>query len=152
MWRSWLQLVTGMPKIKAIINPHWFIVAVTHSWSTVVTHHHWFLHQSTHISRYMVIFPITDRFSKSTHFITLPKLPSAFETAQFLHMFHLYGIPCDIVSDRGPQLHCWSFSSSLTSSFHSQSNGQAERCNQELEAALRCVNENNPSTWCQHLS
>lgn len=30
-------------------------------------------------------------------------------------------------------------------------NGQTERCNQELESDLRCVSENNPATWSQHL-
>lgn len=52
-----------------------------------------------------VILTIIDRFSKSAHFVPLPKLPSALETANLLiqHVFRLHGLPQDIVSDRGPQ-------------------------------------------------
>lgn len=52
-----------------------------------------------------VIPTVVDRFSKAVHFIPLPKLPSAKETAQtvFSHVFILHGLPSDVVSDRGPQ-------------------------------------------------
>lgn len=52
-----------------------------------------------------VVLTIVDRFSKMVHFVPLPKLPSAKETAQLvlLHVFHLHGLPVDVVSDRGPQ-------------------------------------------------
>ena len=52
-----------------------------------------------------VILTIIDRFSKSVRYVPLPKLPSAFDTANLLinHVFKLHGIPMDIVSDRGPQ-------------------------------------------------
>lgn len=48
---------------------------------------------------------MVDRFSKAAHFIALPKLPSAKETADtlFSHVFRIHGIPADIVSDWGPQ-------------------------------------------------
>ena len=48
-----------------------------------------------------VILVIVDLFSKAAHFLPLPKLPSACETAQ--HVFRLHGLPLDIVSDGGPQ-------------------------------------------------
>lgn len=46
-----------------------------------------------------------DRFSKEVHFVALPMLPSAQETAELFvnHVFWLHGIPTNIVSDRGPQ-------------------------------------------------
>ena len=108
------------------------------------------------------ILTIVDRFSKSAHFVALPKLPSALETSQLLsvHVFRLHGIPSDIVSDRGPQFtsrvrkeFCQSLgaSVSLTSGYHPQSNGQTERTNQDLESALRCIVDRNPSTWSSHL-
>lgn len=79
------------------------------------------------------------------NFVALPKLPSAQETADLLalHVFRLHGIPADIVSDRGPQFfsQVWkAFCSalgatvSLSSGHHSQTNGQAERANQDLES------------------
>ncbi len=51
------------------------------------------------------ILVVADRFSKAARFIPLPKLPSAKETAELLmnHVFRVFGIPLDIVSDRGPQ-------------------------------------------------
>lgn len=51
------------------------------------------------------ILTIVDRFSTTVHFVPLPKLPTALETANLLitHVFRLHGIPLDIVSDWGPQ-------------------------------------------------
>ncbi|KAK2908400.1 hypothetical protein Q8A73_009473 [Channa argus] len=104
------------------------------------------------------ILTIIDRFSKAVHFVPLPKLPTATETAELLnqHVLRLHGIPRDIVSDRGPQFvsqvwkaFCKALGAtvSLSSGFHPQSNGQTERANQSLETALRCVTSSNPATW-----
>lgn len=51
-----------------------------------------------------VILSVVDRFSKMTHFVPLPKRPSA-KTAQLilLHVFRLHGIWVYVVSDWGPQ-------------------------------------------------
>ncbi|KAJ8282532.1 hypothetical protein COCON_G00050510, partial [Conger conger] len=109
-----------------------------------------------------IILTIVDRFSKAVHFVALPKLPSALETAKLLtsHVFRLHGIPLDIVSDRGPQFvsHVWQqfchalgAQVSLSTGFHPQTNGQCERGNQDLESALRCVAARNPSAWSSHL-
>lgn len=40
---------------------------------------------------------------------------------------------------------------SLSSGFHPQANGQMEQTNQELEADLLCVLAKNPTTWGSHL-
>lgn len=73
----------------------------------------------------------------------------------------LHGIPADIVSDCGPQFisqvwkaFCDSLGEkiSLTSGYHPQSNGQTERLNQELVAALRCICIHDPSQWASQLS
>uniref|UniRef100_A0A3B3E207 Gypsy retrotransposon integrase-like protein 1 n=1 Tax=Oryzias melastigma TaxID=30732 RepID=A0A3B3E207_ORYME len=108
------------------------------------------------------ILTIVDRFSKSVHFVPLPRLPSAFETANHLvqHVFRFYGLPQDIVSDRGPQFisRVWKAfcraigaTTSLSSGYHPQTNGQTERANQDLEAVLRCVTANHPASWSTHL-
>ena len=108
------------------------------------------------------ILTVIDRFSKAAHFVALPKLPSARETADLLvlHVLRLHGIPSDIVSDRGPQFisQVWrAFCSalgatvSLSSGYHPQTNGQAERANQEMEATLRCLVSDRPSTWSSQL-
>uniref|UniRef100_A0A8C7XNK1 Integrase catalytic domain-containing protein n=1 Tax=Oryzias sinensis TaxID=183150 RepID=A0A8C7XNK1_9TELE len=109
-----------------------------------------------------VILTVIDRFSKMAHFIPLPQLPTATDTADIMvnHVFRHHGIPMDIVSDRGPQFisqvwkaFCTALGAtvSLTSGYHPQSNGQAERANQELEAALRCLAAQNQQDWSLHL-
>ncbi|KAL2083807.1 hypothetical protein ACEWY4_021580 [Coilia grayii] len=108
------------------------------------------------------IFTVVDRFSKSVHFIPLPKLPSAKGTANLMvtHVFKLHGLPVEVVSDRGPQFtsrfwqaFCKMLGASVcvSSGFHPQSNGQTERANQLLETVLRCLASQNPSTWSQQL-
>ncbi|KAI5086375.1 hypothetical protein C0J45_23376, partial [Silurus meridionalis] len=108
------------------------------------------------------ILSVTYRFSKMAHFIPLPKLPSAKETAQLLlqHVFRLHGLPSIIVSDRGPQstANFWKefcrllgISVSLSSGFHPQTNGQAERLNQDLETALRILCTDDNASWASQL-
>lgn len=96
------------------------------------------------------------------HFIPLPKLPSAKETAEAMlsNVFHIHGFPKDIVSDHGPQfiLQFWKAfcgllgaTVSLSSGYHPESNGQTERVNQELEVMLRCLASHNPATWSKNI-
>ena len=90
-----------------------------------------------------VILTIVDCFSKSAHFVALPKLSSTKETAQLLvqHVFRLHGLPLDVTSDRGPQFTSAFWKAfctlmgvrpQLSSGFPPQTNGQTERLNQEL--------------------
>ncbi len=110
-----------------------------------------------------VILTVVDRFSKAVHFIPLPKLPSARETAVivFDHVFRIHGLPVDVVSDRGPQFSSrfWTefcrllgATASLPSGYHPQTNGQSERANQDLERALRCMASAEPLTWSSKLA
>ncbi len=110
-----------------------------------------------------VLLTVVDRFSKATHFIPLPKLPSARETATIVldHVFRIHGLPVDVVSDRGPTFvsKFWTefcrqlgATASLSSGYHPQTNGQAERANQDLERVLRCVASAEPSSWSSRLT
>ncbi|KAK3516148.1 hypothetical protein QTP70_005401 [Hemibagrus guttatus] len=92
---------------------------------------------------FTTILVAIDRFSKACRLIPLKGLPTAMETAQslFHQVFRVYGIPEDIVSDRGTQFtsQVWKafckqldINVSLTSGYHPQSNGQVERLNQEI--------------------
>ncbi len=104
------------------------------------------------------ILTVVDRFSKACCLIPLPKLPTALETAELMcnEVFRYYGLPEDILSDRGPQF-LWSafkaleINVSLTSGYHPQSNGQAERLNQELVRFLRSYCSKNQLDWSRYL-
>ncbi|KAI2642438.1 Transposon Tf2-6 polyprotein [Labeo rohita] len=108
------------------------------------------------------ILSVIDRFSKGCRFIPLPKLPTAMEMAEALcnSVFRFYGLPEDIVSDRGPQFtsRLWSsffrllgVSISLTSGYHPEANGQVERLNQELTRFLRSYCQDHQEDWSRFL-
>lgn len=111
---------------------------------------------------YITILTIVDRFSKACRLIPLTKLPTAFETAELLcnQVFRFYGLPEDIVSDRGPQLtsRVWTaffkhlnVNISLTSGYHPQSNGQTERLNQDVIRFLRSYCKQHQADWSRYL-
>ncbi|KAL0200303.1 hypothetical protein M9458_003490, partial [Cirrhinus mrigala] len=113
-------------------------------------------------SSHTTILTVVDRFSKSCRLIPLAKLPTALDTAQVLcnNVFRFYGLPDDIVSDRGPQFtsRLWSalFKSlnvnvSLSSGYHPESNGQTERLNQEITRFLRSYCHHNQTDWSKFL-
>ncbi|XP_030634258.1 receptor-type tyrosine-protein phosphatase gamma [Chanos chanos] len=114
-------------------------------------------------SSYTIILVIVDRFSKMCRLIPLSGLPTAMELAEYVfnQVFRFYGIPEDIVSDRGPQFtsRVWKafcerlgVSVSLSSGYHPQSNGQTERLNQEIGRFLRQYCSNNQADWSRYLS
>ncbi|KAL0159335.1 hypothetical protein M9458_043060, partial [Cirrhinus mrigala] len=88
--------------------------------------------------------------------------PTAKTTAELIleHVVRLHGFPQDIVSDRGPQFTAkfWQAfcrlvgtTSSLSSGFHPQTNGQTERANQQLERFLRCFASEHQRSWASYL-
>uniref|UniRef100_A0A9J7X1Y6 Uncharacterized protein n=1 Tax=Cyprinus carpio carpio TaxID=630221 RepID=A0A9J7X1Y6_CYPCA len=77
------------------------------------------------------------------------------------NVFKFHGLPTDVVSDRGPQFasQFWrefcrliGATASLSSGFHPQTNGQAERANQIVARMLRNLAFRNPSSWAEQLS
>ncbi len=111
---------------------------------------------------FTTILIVVDRFSKSCKLIPLRGLPSALETAEslFQHIFRNFGLPEDIVSDRGPQfisrvwrgfLHLLGVSVSLSSGYHPQTNGQTERKIQEIGRYLRAYCHERQDSLSQYL-
>ncbi|KAK3556893.1 hypothetical protein QTP70_022388, partial [Hemibagrus guttatus] len=101
---------------------------------------------------------VVDRFSKGCKLIPLKGLPSAIQTAAalFLHVFRNFGLPEDIVSDRGSQFTSRVWGSlcarlgigvSLSSGYHPQSNGQAEQLNQEIGRFFRSCCSREQQRW-----
>uniref|UniRef100_A0A4W5NN11 Integrase catalytic domain-containing protein n=1 Tax=Hucho hucho TaxID=62062 RepID=A0A4W5NN11_9TELE len=98
---------------------------------------------------------VVDRFSKSCRLLPLPGLPTALQTAEalFTHVFRHYGVPEDIVSDRGPQ-----FTSRVWRAFMERlgvsiSRGftprvmLVERVNQDVGRFLRSYCQDRPGEW-----
>ncbi|KAI2667413.1 Transposon Tf2-6 polyprotein [Labeo rohita] len=114
-------------------------------------------------SGYTTILTVVDRFSKGCRLIPLSKLPTAMETAEVLcnWVFRFYGLPEDIVSNRGPQFssrlwssffHLLGVNVSLTSGYHPQANGQVERLNQELTRFLHSYCHDRQEDWSREPS
>ncbi|KAK3510723.1 hypothetical protein QTP70_015981 [Hemibagrus guttatus] len=108
------------------------------------------------------ILVVVDRFSKSCRLLPLRGPPTALGTAELLfnHVFRYFGIPEDIVSDRGPQFisRVWrAFLThlgvvvSLSSGYHPQTNGQTERKIQEISRYLRTFCHSHQNSWSQYL-
>ncbi|KAK3548353.1 hypothetical protein QTP70_010714 [Hemibagrus guttatus] len=109
------------------------------------------------------VLVIVDRFSKACRLMPLPGPPTALETAEYLfnHVFRYYGLPEDIVSDRGPQFtsRVWraffkrlGVTISLSSGYHPQTNGQTERKIQEIGRFLRTFCHSHQESWSQFLA
>ena len=94
------------------------------------------------------ILVVVDHLTKMAHFIPTVESLSAQELSRrfITHFLRIYGIPCSIVSDWGPQFISTFWSSllaqlqvevKLSSACHPQSDGQTERTNQALETYLQ---------------
>lgn len=108
------------------------------------------------------VLVVVDRFSKGCKLIPLAGLPTALVTAEalFHNVFRNFGIPEDIVSDRGPQFisRVWraffrllGVTVSLSSGYHPQTNGQTERKIQEIGRYLRTYCHQYQDSWNQYL-
>ncbi|KAK3562207.1 hypothetical protein QTP86_030343 [Hemibagrus guttatus] len=133
-----------------------------------ISHRHWshlVINFATDLpvsNGFTTILVTVDCFSKACKLIPLKGLPTALETvkALFSNVFRHFGIPEDLVSDRGPQFisRVWrgffkllGVSVSLSSGYRAQTNGQTERKIQEIERYLRAYCHDHQHNWSQYL-
>ncbi|KAK3548969.1 hypothetical protein QTP70_022645, partial [Hemibagrus guttatus] len=94
--------------------------------------------------------------------VPMKGLTTAMQTAEalFQHMFHNFGLPANIISDRGSQFTSGVWRSfceqlgiriSLSSGYHPRSNGQAELLNQEIERFLQSYCSREQHRWSEFL-
>ena len=104
------------------------------------------------------IWVIVDSMTKSSHFLAVKTTESVEDYAKLYinKIVRLYGVPLSIISDRGPKFtsHFWkSFQKglgtqiNLSTTFHPQTDGQAERTIQSLEDMLRACLIDFKGSW-----
>lgn len=112
---------------------------------------------------YNAICVVVDRFTKRAHFFPITNEFSAKDLAQLLYerVWTQHGLPKQIISDRGTQFAASIFQewcrmlgieSSMSTSYHPQTDGQTERVNQILEQYLRCYIDYQSDNWSELLS
>ena len=113
---------------------------------------------------YNLILAVVDHgLTKGVILISCNKTLTADQCAQLLldNVYKRFGLMDKIISDRGPQFAVKSFlellkllkiKSSLTTTYHPQSDGATEQVNQEIEAYISIFCTNNPEEWSTMLS
>jgi len=110
-----------------------------------------------------VVLVVCDRLSKMTHFVATIERMSAEGLARLFrdNIWKLHGLPESVVSDRRPQFaveltkelnRMLGIKMKLSTAFHSQTDGQTERMNQELEQYLRFFIEHRQKNWLEWMA
>ena len=110
------------------------------------------------------ILTIIDQgLTKAAFFLPMNKTASSAEIAKLYHdaVYPNYGIPDAVISDRGPQFvssfthdlyHKCRIEMKATTAYRPQSNGEAERVNQEIGTYLRMYCMEKPADWSLYLA
>jgi len=110
------------------------------------------------VQGYNSILVVCGRFTKIVHFIATMEKTSAEGLARIFwdYIWKLHSLPESIVSDRGPQFtaeimkelnELLGIQIKLSTTYHSQTNGQTERVNQELEQYLWVFIDHQQEQW-----
>ncbi|KAH0650287.1 hypothetical protein KY284_030199 [Solanum tuberosum] len=112
--------------------------------------------------QHVTIWVIVDRVTKFAHFLVVKTTDSVEDYAKIYinEIVRFLGVPLSIISNRGPQFtsHFWkSFQKglgtqvNLSTTFHPQTDGQAERTIHTLEDMLRACVIDFKGSWDDHL-
>jgi len=111
---------------------------------------------------YDTILVVCDRFSKMAYFIATTEKTSVEGLTKLFwdHVWKLHGLPESIISDRRVQFaagmmkelnNLLGIQTKLSTAYHSQTDGQMERINQELEQYLRIFIDHRQEQWLDWL-
>jgi len=106
------------------------------------------------------ILVVYDRFSKMSHFVATTEKTMAEGLARLFrdYVWKLHGLPESVISDRGPQFAAGltrelnkmlGIETKLSMAYHSETDGQMERTNQELEQYLRMYINHRQNNWVE---
>jgi len=109
------------------------------------------------------ILVVVDRFSKMIRLIPMTTLISSSEVARIYRddIWKMHSIPKKIISDRGPQFasifmgelcKVLGIKRAMSIAYHSQTDGQTERINQEVEVFLRHYINYRQNDWTKWLA
>jgi len=112
---------------------------------------------------YDTILVVVDRFSKMIRLIRTTKKITSFALARLCwdNVWKDFGVPQTIISDRGPQFasnfikshnEMLGITTSLSTAYHPQSDGQSERMIQEVQKTLRMYVNHFQNDWASKLS
>ena len=106
-------------------------------------------------NRYLLV--IADRFTKLVRTVPLKRITAYSVARAFVHNWiFVYGIPLDVLTDNGAQFASRFFADvcrilraklRFTTTYHPQANGQVERFNRTIKAALRHYIGEHPKDW-----
>ena len=144
--QKWACQVTRIAQPLPVPKQDWSIMSID------------FIEGFPRSNNHNAILVVIDKCSKYAHFLPLTHPFIALQIAQvyFNHVYHLHGLSTPIISD-----HDRIFTSNLwqelfklcdtrllmSSSYHSQMDGQTKRLNQCVETFLRCVVHSSPKKW-----
>ena len=106
------------------------------------------------------ILVVCDRFLKMSHFVAITEKTMAEGLAKLFRDYvqKLYGLPESVISDRGLQFvaglmrelnKMLEIETKLSMAYHSQTDGQTERTNQELEQYSRIYVNHRQNNWSE---
>ncbi|KAJ3502093.1 hypothetical protein NLJ89_g9041 [Agrocybe chaxingu] len=109
------------------------------------------------------IFVVVDRLSKMVRVVPTKKTVSSEGLARLYrdNVWKDFGLPCTIISDRGPQFvshftkalnSLLGISENTSTAFRPQTDGQTERTNQEVEIYLRAFMNKRQNDWAEWLA
>jgi transposase InsO family protein len=112
--------------------------------------------------RHNAILVIVDKLTKSAHFISVRDTYNVIDVARVFvrEVIHLHGIPKKIILDRDSKFtsRFWTSLQStlgtqlnLSTSYHPETDGKAERVNQVMEDMLRMYVMDNQTQWEKYL-